>query len=234
MLRRDINLLYSLTQATKKKSSSNLMLVLIVGVVLIVGLMTFLFVDAKMTVEKNQAVVDDLDSKLGQTSLLAQKQQEYNALKTAYQNAIVEAISELAPQQYAYAGAKMSRTLIDVIMISDDAGLPVFDVEITQLIISGNTITLQCSSKTGGDGDYDCYDKAWDFVDYLAGNELSADNPLSATVIGGVALNDLIAANENYFTGVEENYSGLPTKPENAEESISFNVKFTVNWEALQ
>lgn len=234
MLRRDINLLYSLTQATKKKSSSNLMLVLVVGVVLIVGLMTFLFVNAKMTVDKNQAVIDDLDAKLGQTSVLAQKQKEYNELKTAYQNAIVSAIAELAPQQYAYAGAKMSRTLIDVIMISDDAGLPVFDVEITQLIISGNTITLQCTSKTGDSVDYDCYDKAWDFVDYLAGNKLSADNPLSATVIGGVALNDLIAANGNYFTGVEENYSGLPTKPENVEESISFNVKFTVNWEALQ
>ena len=234
MLRRDINLLYSLTQATKKKSSSNLMLVLVVGVVLIVGLMTFLFVDAKMTVEKNQAVVDDLDSKLGQTSVLAQKQKEYNELKTAYQNAIVSAIAELAPQQYAYVGAKMSKTLIDVLMLTDDAGLPVFDVEITQLIISGNTITLQCTSKTGDSVDYDCYDKAWDFVDYLAGNKLSADNPLSAAVIGGVALNDLIAANGNYFTGVEENYSGLPTKPENVEESISFNVKFTVNWEALQ
>lgn len=234
MLRRDINLLYSLTQATKKKSSSNLMLVLVVGVVLIVGLMTFLFVDAKMTVEKNQSVIDDLDAKLGQTSVLAQKQKEYNELKTAYQNAIVSAIAELAPQQYAYAGAKMSKTLIDVLMLTDDAGLPVFDVEITQLIISGNTITLQCTSKTGDSVDYDCYDKAWDFVDYLAGNKLSADNPLSAAVIGGVALNDLIAANGNYFTGVEENYSGLPTKPENVEESISFNVKFTVNWEALQ
>ena len=234
MLRRDINLLYSLTQATKKKSSSNLMLILIVGVVLIVGLMTFLFVNAKMTVDKNQAVIDDLDAKLGQTSVLAQKQKEYNELKTAYQNAIVSAIAELAPQQYAYAGAKMSKTLIDVLMLTDDAGLPVFDVEITQLIISGNTITLQCTSKTGDSVDYDCYDKAWDFVDYLAGNKLSADNPLSAAVIGGVALNDLIAANGNYFTGVEENYSGLPTKPENVEESISFNVKFTVNWEALQ
>lgn len=234
MLRRDINLLYSLTQATKKKSSSNLMLVLVVGVVLIIGLMTFLFVDAKMTVEKNQSVIDDLDAKLGQTSVLAQKQKEYNELKTAYQNAIVSAIAELAPQQYAYAGAKMSKTLIDVLMLTDDAGLPVFDVEITQLIISGNTITLQCTSKTGDSVDYDCYDKAWDFVDYLAGNKLSADNPLSAAVIGGVALNDLIAANGNYFTGVEENYSGLPTKPENVEESISFNVKFTVNWEALQ
>ena len=234
MLRRDINLLYSLTQATKKKSSSNLMLVLVVGVVLIVGLMTFLFVDAKMTVDKNQAVIDDLDAKLGQTSVLAQKQKEYNELKTAYQNAIVSAIAELAPQQYAYAGAKMSKTLIDVLMLTDDAGTPVFKVDITQLIISGNSITLQCSSKTGTDADYDCYDKAWDFVDYLAGNKLSADNPLSAAVIGGVALNDLIAANGNYFTGVEENYSGLPTKPENVEESISFNVKFTVNWEALQ
>ena len=222
MLRRDINLLYSLTQATKKKSSSNLMLVLVVGVVLIVGLMTFLFVNAKMTVDKNQAVIDDLDAKLGQTSVLAQK------------NAIVSAIAELAPQQYAYAGAKMSKTLIDVLMLTDDAGTPVFKVDITQLIISGNSITLQCSSKTGTDADYDCYDKAWDFVDYLAGNALADDNPLAATVVGGVAINDLVLKNADYFTGVEDNYSGLQTKPDNPEESISFNVKFSVNWEALQ
>ena len=76
MLRRDINLLYSLTQATKKKSSSNMMLILIVGVVLIIGLMTFLFVDAKMTVEKNQSLLDDINGKLGKPAIPAQNRKE--------------------------------------------------------------------------------------------------------------------------------------------------------------
>ena len=215
MLRRDINLLYSLTQATKKKSSSNLMLVLVVGVVLIVGLMTFLFVNAKMTVDKNQAVIDDLDNKLGQSSVLAQKQKEYSALKNTYETQLTAVISELAPQQYMTDSAKMSGTLVDVIMPEDDGGLPLFDVSVTQLVLSGNALSMTCRVTN--------YKAAWDFVDYLAGQPL-ADRP---------ELDEKIAANAGYFSGVESNYSGLPALPSDGE-TIEFTLKFEVKWEALQ
>ena len=223
MLRRDINLLYSLTQATKKKSSSNMMLILIVGVVLIIGLMTFLFVDAKMTVEKNQSL------KLGQSAILAQKQKEYNELKALYEKSITEIISELSPQQYALTGAKMSKTLVDVLMLTDteqdgvdadydgdDIADAVFDVEIAQLVISGNIINLECRVED--------YVAAWDFVDYLAGNKIAARPALDA----------LVEKNKLYFVDVESNYSGLPTAPSAEGEKIDFTLKFSVNWEALQ
>lgn len=229
MLRRDINLLYSLTQATKKKSSSNLMLVLVVGVVLIIGLMTFLFVDAKMTVEKNQSLLDDINGKLGQSAILAQKQKEYNELKALYEKSITEIISELSPQQYALTGAKMSKTLVDVLMLTDteqdgvdadydgdDIADAVFDVEIAQLVISGNIINLECRVED--------YVAAWDFVDYLAGNKIAARPALDA----------LVEKNKLYFVDVESNYSGLPTAPSAEGEKIDFTLKFSVNWEALQ
>lgn len=215
MLRRDINLLYSLTQATKKKSSSNLMVVLVVGVVLIVGLMTFLFVNAKLTVEKNQSVIDDLDAKLGQSSTLSQKQKEYNELKNTYETQLTAVISELAPQQYMLDGAKMSKTLIDVIMPEDATGTALFAVSVSQLVLSGNALSMTCNVTD--------YKSAWDFVDYLAGVPL-ADRP---------ELDEAIAANKNYFSGVESNYSGLPALPSDGEK-IEFTLKFEVKWEALQ
>lgn len=225
MLRRDINLLYSLTQATKKKSSSNLMLVLVVGVVLIVGLMTFLFVNAKMTVEKNQAVVDDLDSKLSQTNTLSALRKKYDELKKAYSNDVSEVIAELAPQQYAIAGVKMSETLLDVLMLTDDEGTPVFiDVEITQILISSSSISLACAVTD--------YNSAWDFVDYLAGNHANIDSSLTAMTIGGKTFEELTEQNAMYFADVESNYSGLPTKSENGEP-MEFSLYFSVRWEAF-
>ena len=66
-MRKDINLLYSLTQSTKKKNSSNMMVLLLVVVVAIVALMIFLFVNAKMEVSDNQGILDDLEASLSQT-----------------------------------------------------------------------------------------------------------------------------------------------------------------------
>ena len=51
---KDINLLYSMTQASKKKSSSNIALVLIVLGIAIIAVVTFLFATAKVDVANNQ------------------------------------------------------------------------------------------------------------------------------------------------------------------------------------
>ena len=207
MMRKDINLLYSLTQATKKKSSSNMLILIGVGVLAIVALMVFLFVDAKLEVKNNQALIDDLDSKLGQSSTLSQLQARYNALKAQYESDIAEVIAEISPEQYALVGASMSSKLIDILMLTDeenetDAGYDaddvadnVFDVDITQLSLSADKVMLSCSAST--------YAAVWDFVDYLAGNRIA---DLSA-------LDGLIDLNKEYFSDVELNYSGLPPAP---------------------
>ena len=92
-MRRDINLLYSLTQSTKKKNSSNLLVIIIVAVVAIVALMVFLFVDAKMEVSDNQGLLNDLEDKLTQTGQLTSLQNKYNELKAAYEGDIAEVIA---------------------------------------------------------------------------------------------------------------------------------------------
>lgn len=226
MMRRDINLLYSLTQATKKKNSSNIIVLLGVVVLLIIGLMTFMFVDAKMAVEKNQAMIDDLDDKLSQSSTLSALQKQYNELKAAYESDIAEVIAEIAPEYYALSEGKMSGTLIDILMLTDneddtDAGYDaddvadaVFDVTVSAITIAGETVNLSCSVTD--------YVDAWDFVDYLAGTPIEA-RP---------ALDGLVEKNKEYFQGVEDNYSGLPTKSEGGDP-IEFSLQFTIVWEAL-
>ena len=127
-MRKDINLLYSLTQSTKKKNSSNMMVLLLVVVVAIVALMIFLFVNAKMEVSDNQGILDDLEASLSQTGQLSALQNKYNQLKSAYESDIAEVIAEVSPGQYAAVGAKMSSKLIDILMpVDDEAVHPDYD-----------------------------------------------------------------------------------------------------------
>lgn len=234
-MRRDINLLYSLTQSTKKKNSSNLLVIIIVAVVAIVALMVFLFVDAKMEVSDNQGLLNDLEDKLTQTGQLTSLQNKYNELKAAYEGDIAEVIAEVFPGQYAVVGAKLSDKLFDVLLLVDDEATDpdldvddvndnVFDVDISSISVSGTTITLNCTVES--------YIAAWDYADYLAGNRIP----------GREALDELIDLNAKFFNGVEENYPGLPTIPEpsvdeeTGEETpgtISFTLRFGVDWEAL-
>lgn len=244
MRRKDINLLYSLTQETKKKSSSNMMIAMIAGVVIIVGLMTFLFVNAKINLANNQDLLNDLQNKIDQTDQLSSLQKKYNEMKAAYESDIAEVIAEIMPGQFTAKADKISKTFIDILMLTDkedatDAGFDaddvpdrVFDVDIRSIAISGEQVTVECAVSN--------YLAAWDFADYLAGNKL-ADYP---------ALDALIAQNAVYFTDVEKNYPGLPQKPatepttppdEGGEgtveptepEKMTFTLKFNVNWEAM-
>ena len=120
MRRKDINLLYSLTQATKKKSSSNIMVVLGVLVLAVIGVMVFLFVDAKGEVSDNEALIKDLDSKLSGSLLLGNLQRKYDAMKAAYESDIADVIAEIAPSEYAGQSGKMSAALLDILMLTDE------------------------------------------------------------------------------------------------------------------
>ncbi len=217
MLRKDINLLYSFAQSGKKKNSSNMLIVIISAVVLIVGLMTFLFVNAKMNVAKNKEILSDLEQKLEQTDRLSQLQAQYNELKSAYETAIAEVIAEVAPGQFTDDAGKISAKLIDVLMPTAADGSIYFAVEIGSISIAGNMINIECAVSD--------YITAWDFTDYLAGNVLA--DAKYEELAGEIVKNKL------RFSAVEENYPGLPQKPADGETggSIDFVLKFTVDWE---
>ncbi len=242
MRRKDINLLYSLTQESKKKNSSNMLLIMIAGVIVIVGLMTFLFVNAKLNVSNNQSMLKEIEDKITQTDRLSVLQKQYNDMKSAYESDIAEVIAEIMPGQFTSSSAKISKKFVDILMLTDkedatdngfdkdDIADRVFDVDIKSIAINGDEVTVECAVED--------YIAAWDFADYLAGNKLE-EYP---------ALDALIAANVIYFSGVEENYPGLPQKPvevpagdegeggdaeQQEPEKIGFTLKFVVNWEAL-
>ena len=227
MRRKDINLLYSLTQATKKKSSSNIMVVLGVLVLAVIGVMVFLFVDAKGEVSDNEALIKDLDSKLSGSLLLGNLQRKYDAMKAAYESDIADVIAEIAPSEYAGQSGKMSAALLDILMLTDeenaeDSGYDadgeadnVFDVDIKSIAISGTSVNITCAVVD--------YLAAWDFTDYLAG--IAIDLP--------EALRPLVERNARLFAGVQDNYSGLPQLPGNGEP-IEFTLRFVVaDWGAL-
>lgn len=227
MRRKDINLLYSLTQATKKKSSSNIMVVLGVLVLAVIGVMVFLFVDAKGEVSDNEALIKDLDSKLSGSLLLGNLQRKYDAMKAAYESDIADVIAEIAPSEYAGQSGKMSAALLDILMLTDeenaeDSGYDaddeadnVFDVDIKSIAVSGTSVNITCAVVD--------YLAAWDFTDYLAG--IATDLP--------AALRPLVERNARLFAGVQDNYSGLPQLPGNGEP-IEFTLRFVVaNWGAL-
>ena len=228
MRRKDINLLYSLTQATKKKSSSNIMVVLGVLVLAVIGVMVFLFVDAKGEVSDNEALIKDLDSKLSGSLLLGNLQRKYDAMKAAYESDIADVIAEIAPSEYAGQSGKMSAALLDILMLTDeenaeDSGYDadgeadnVFDVDIKSIAISGTSVNITCAVVD--------YLAAWDFTDYLAG---------IATDYLPKALWPLVERNARLFAGVQDNYSGLPQLPGNGEP-IEFTLRFVVaDWGAL-
>lgn len=228
MRRKDINLLYSLTQATKKKSSSNIMVVLGVLVLAVIGVMVFLFVDAKGEVSDNEALIKDLDSKLSGSLLLGNLQRKYDAMKAAYESDIADVIAEVAPSEYAGQSGKMSAALLDILMLTDeeneddsgydtdDAADNVFDVDIKSIAISGTSVNITCAVVD--------YLAAWDFTDYLAG---------IATKLTPEALRPLVERNARLFAGVQDNYSGLPQLPGNGEP-IEFTLRFVVaDWGAL-
>lgn len=227
MRRKDINLLYSLTQATKKKSSSNIMVVLGVLVLAVIGVMVFLFVDAKGEVSDNEALIKDLDSKLSGSLLLGNLQRKYDAMKAAYESDIADVIAEIAPSEYAGQSGKMSAALLDILMLTDeenegDSGYDaddeadnVFDVDIKSIAVSGTSVNITCAVVD--------YLAAWDFTDYLAG--IATDLP--------EALGKLVERNARLFAGVQDNYSGLPQLPGNGEP-IEFTLRFVVaDWGAL-
>ena len=227
MRRKDINLLYSLTQATKKKSSSNIMVVLGVLVLAVIGVMVFLFVDAKGEVSDNEALIKDLDSKLSGSLLLGNLQRKYDAMKAAYESDIADVIAEIAPSEYAGQSGKMSAALLDILMLTDeeneeDSGYDadgeadnVFDVDIKSIAISGTSVNITCAVVD--------YLAAWDFTDYLAG---------IATYLPE-ALEERVELNARLFAGVQDNYSGLPQLPGNGEP-IEFTLRFVVaDWGAL-
>ena len=228
MRRKDINLLYSLTQATKKKSSSNIMVVLGVLVLAVIGVMVFLFVDAKGEVSDNEALIKDLDSKLSGSLLLGNLQRKYDAMKAAYESDIADVIAEIAPSEYAGQSGKMSAALLDILMLTDeenaeDSGYDadgeadnVFDVDIKSIAVSGTSVNITCAVVD--------YLAAWDFTDYLAG---------VATDYLPEALWPLVERNARLFAGVQDNYSGLPQLPGNGEP-IEFTLRFVVaDWGAL-
>lgn len=244
---KDINLLYSMTQASKKKSSSNIALVLIVLGIAIIAVVTFLFATAKVDVANNQKLLDELNDKLSQQDELVILQSRYNKLKTEYEGMISQVVADLYPDLNASTYGKMSSEFIAIVFdyvdatsftgvtdkpVLDDQGNPtgettpvetvVFDVMIRSLDVQGASVTMMCSVNE--------YEAAWAFVDYLEGIAVDATRPNLDNPDTLAALQAQLEKNKVALSGVMAEYPGLPPVDADNQYNVNFTLKFTVNW----
>lgn len=211
--KRDINLLESLNQSTKKKSSSSMTAILVFAIVVLVGVMVFLFASAKVQTSKNNEIIADLDNQLAKEEQVVQLEQAYLQAQSEYQSKISSVIAAVYPNMSAVQASKMSsmfcNLLFDYVDNNDDAeGEPTIQVNSISFA-NDSTITLSCGTNSYADG--------WNFIRFLAG-ELDTEESKK---------------NLLYFSGVEDNYPGFPVSVEDAEYGISFVLKFKVNWGAF-
>lgn len=210
--KRDINLLESLNQSTKKKSSSSMTAIMAFGIVVLVGVIVFLFASAKVNISKNQDVIDDLDKQLGKENEVVQLEQQYAQAQQEYSNKIIDVISIVYPNKTAVEKEKISSMFFNLIFdyVQNNDDLEGNDtLKISSIIIDTSSITLSCGTNE--------YDYAWHFTRFLAG-ELDTDESKK---------------NLLYFSNVEANYPGLPSDSGDGEYSINFTLKFNVNWGAF-
>lgn len=229
MKKRDINLLESVAMTKVKKNSSSTVALMAVAVLVLVGMMVYLFASAKLEIAKYDDMLKDLEQQLGRENELIQKEQEYEQLKNEYYNQVNQVISIIAPNISAGDRVKIASgfmKILDTYRASHQtAGED--DIKITAITMSEDTITLTCASKNHVD--------AWDFADFMAGNEVAGEDEqtLAQTIL-----------NRELFDDVELNFPGLPAEPgeEEAGEGeatdtetypINFVLTFNIHWEEL-
>ena len=210
--KRDINLLESLNQSTKKKSSSSMTAIMAFGIVVLVGVMVFLFASAKVQTSKNNEIIADLDNQLAKEDQVIQLEEAYAQAQQEYMSKISDVIASVYPNKSALEAAKMSsmflNVLFDYIENTDDLDGN-NTIKVTNMAFTSSTITLLCGTNSYSDG--------WNFIRFLAG-ELDTEESKK---------------NLLYFSGVEENYPGFPSAVGNGEYGITFTLKFNVNWGAF-
>lgn len=209
--KRDINLLESLNQSNKKKSSSSMTAILAVAIIVLIGAMVFLFASAKVQTSKNNEIIADLDNQLAKEDEVAQLEQEYINAQNEYASKISAVIGAVYPNLTATQAKKISSTFYNIVFgyaadNQDHEGNPA--VKISSYTLSGTEVSLTCATNN--------HEDAWQFVRFLAGR-LDTDESRQ---------------NLLYFSNVEANYPGLPADV-GAEYGIAFSLTFNVNWGAF-
>lgn len=217
MAKRDINLLESLNQSTKKKSSSSMTAILIIGVVALVGVMVFLFVTAKVDIANNQALIDDYNKQLEKESQVAELEKQYAQLKQEYSDKIQQVISVVYPNQTAEQRIKMSSEFINLLFdyqANHQVSKPVDGdvdsaIKIESINITEQNISMVYMTKN--------HEDALAFAEFMA----------------GVQDNEESRKNKERFSNVAYNFPGLPVEGDGKEYTITMNLSFNINWEAF-
>ena len=182
------------------------------GIVVLVGVMVFLFASAKVQTSKNNEIIADLDNQLAKEDQVIQLEEAYAQAQQEYMSKISDVIASVYPNKSALEAAKMSsmflNVLFDYIENTDDLDGN-NTIKVTNMAFTSSTITLLCGTNSYSDG--------WNFIRFLAG-ELDTEESKK---------------NLLYFSGVEENYPGFPSAVGDGEYGITFTLKFNVNWGAF-
>lgn len=214
MAKRDINLLESLNQSTKKKSSSSMTAILAVGIIALVGVMVFLFASAKVEIAKNQALIDDYNEQLKKEDQVAALEQQYAATKQEYTDKVSAVISVVYPNQTAEERIKMSSDFINLLFHYAETHVETAGGADPAILISSINITESSASMT-----------------YQTKNH--EDALAFAEFMSGVQDNDESKKNKDRFSNVAYNFPGLPVEGSGEEYTITMNLSFNINWEAF-
>lgn len=214
MAKRDINLLDSLNQSTKKKSSSSMTAIIAVGVVALVGVMLFLFISAKVDIAKNQDIIDDYNEQLKKEDQVVALEQQYAQTKQEYTERVAQVISVVYPNQSAEQRVKMSSDFINLLFHyaethTETAGGVDPAISIQSINISESSVSLNYQTKN--------HEDALAFAEFMS----------------GVQDNDESRKNKDRFSNVAYNFPGLPVEGNGTEYTISMNLSFNINWEAF-
>ncbi len=214
MAKRDINLLESLNQSTKKKSSSSMTAIIAVGMVALVGIMVFLFVSAKVEIAKNQDLIDEYNKQLEREDEIVKLEEQYAQTKQEYTDRVSQVISVVYPNQSAEQRIKMSSDFINLLFNyaethTETAGGLDPAISIQSLSISDNSVSLSYMTKN--------HEDALAFAEFMS----------------GVQDNEESRKNKERFSNVAYNFPGLPVEGDGTEYTISMNLSFNINWEAF-
>ena len=230
-MKKDIDLLSGFNEAKGKKSSSNSTVIMIAGVLIIIGLMVFLFVSAKMEIKDKEDIIAGLDSQLSQEGYISQMEQKLETDKATYQALLTEVVKEVNSGKLQDQSAKISSKILEVIYdnyVMQKGADGEYKVKIDFISIDAGKLSMRCSTRN--------YQDAWDFVDYLRGTlrvEPPAEGATEVEIQAYEARKTKIEANALYFSKIIDSYPGLPVEGDGKDYNIGFALNIDVNWEAM-
>ncbi len=153
-MRGDINFLDSMKQGEKKRNSNTTTAIAVILVVVLIGVLGFLFIKAKITYNQNADLMKQLEQEKV-SSKYPNRDQEYLKAKRQFESYITETSSKDAAEDYLNRVHKLSRDMFDAIFnATDNNGAQEVTINDFTFDCYFNSIAINCEAiGTGAEDD---------------------------------------------------------------------------------